>query len=76
MSRRFDVMSFRSRLFHEEDRSVNIVDITTGEPFFTEHGCSELHALLSKMFDCFGNNVCTTARPFFMKASGFPLTTQ
>lgn len=76
MARWFDEMSLRGLLFHPEDRPTDIVDIATGDPFFTEYECSDLDAILGEMFDRFGNDVCDTAYPIFMKAAGLPRMTQ
>lgn len=76
LSRWFDEVSLRGLLFHPEDRPADIADIVTGEPLFTERECADLDVILGEMFDCFGNDVCETAYPIFMKAAGFPRTDQ
>lgn len=76
MSRWFDEMSRRGLLFHPEDKPADIVDIVTGKPVFTERECARLDAILGEMFDRFGNDVCETAYPIFMKAAGISRTIQ
>lgn len=70
MSRWFNEMSLRGLLFPPEDQPADIVDIATDEPFFTERECTKLDAILGEMFDRYGNEVCETAYPIFMKAAG------
>lgn len=76
MSRWFGEMSLRGLLFHPEDRPADIIDIATGEPFFTEKECDKLDAILGEMFDRFGSDVCESAYPVFMKTAGFPCMNQ
>lgn len=73
MSLWFAEMTARELLFHPEDRPCDVFRIVTGAKMFTKEECSRLNGILSEMFCRFGDGVCETAYPIFMKAVGFPL---
>lgn len=72
MSRWFSEMSLRGLLFHPEDKPCDIISNASGEPLFQSDECTKLDAIMAEMFDRFGDEVCETACPIFMKAAGFP----
>lgn len=73
MSFWFSEMAVRDLLFHPEDRPSDIFRIATGEKMFTKEECSKLDVIMSEMFHRFGDGVCQTAYPIFMKAAVFSL---
>lgn len=66
----FAEMSKRELLFHPDDSPDQIVTIKTGEPTFSPDECRKLEAVLSRMFNEFGDEVHAAAYPVFMKAAG------
>jgi len=72
MSRWFSEMSLRGLLFHPEDRPCDIINNASGEPLFQPDECTKVDAIMVEMFGRLGDEVCETAYPVFMKASGFP----
>lgn len=76
MAQWFSEMALRGLLFHPEDKPCEIIRISTDEPLFRPDECKKLDGILADMFDRFGDCVCETAYPIFMKAAGFPRTNQ
>lgn len=72
MSRWFSEMSLRGLLFHPEDRPCDIISNASGERLFQSNECVKLDAIMAEMFGRFGDEVCETAYPIFMKAADLP----
>lgn len=70
MSTWFAEMSLRGLLFHPEDAPRDIITITTNERTFTTEECVKLDGIMAEMFAMFGDDVCETAHPIFMKCMG------
>ncbi len=66
----FAEMSKRDLLFHPDDAPDQIVNINTGAPTFSPDECTTLEAVISRMFNEFGDEVHAAAYPIFMKAAG------
>lgn len=73
MSSWFAEMAVRDLLFHPEDRPCDVFRTSTGEKMFTKEECSRLDGIMSEMIRRFGDGVCETAYPIFMKTAGFSL---
>lgn len=73
MSIWFAEMSLRGLLFHPEDAPSDIFTIATNERAFTPDECIELDGIMAEMFELFGDGVCETAYPIFMKDAGIRL---
>lgn len=71
MSIWFTEMSLRGLLFHPEDAPRDIIAITTNERTFTPEECAKLDGIMAEMFALFGDGVCETAYPLFMKCMGW-----
>lgn len=71
MSIWFAEMSLRGLLFHPEDAPCDIFTIKTNERIFTPEECAKLEGILAEMFATFGDGVCETAYPIFMKCMGW-----
>lgn len=67
MSIWFAEMSQRGLLFHPEDAPGDIFGIATNERTFTPGECTKLDGIMAEMFATFGDGVCETAYPIFMK---------
>jgi len=63
----FKSMAKRRLLFHPDDPPTRIVSIKTGVRLFSRDECRLLTAILSKMFERFGDQVYEAAYPVFMK---------
>jgi hypothetical protein len=73
MSAWFAEMSLRGLLFHPEDAPSSIITFATNEHAFTPDECVELDGIMAEMFEIFGDGVCETAYPIFMKVVGIRL---
>lgn len=71
MSIWFAEMSLRGLLFHPEDAPDDIFTIATNERVFTPAECAKLDGIMAEMFAMFGDGVCKTAYPIFMKCMGW-----
>lgn len=72
MSNWFDTMATRGLLFHPENEPSDVVSTTTGERLFNADECAKLDGNMAEMFGRFGDRVCETAYPIFMRTAGFP----
>ncbi|MGB6145424.1 MAG: hypothetical protein WBG33_14120 [Rhodanobacter sp.] len=73
MSIWFAEMSLRGLLFHPEEAPSSIFTIATNERAFTPDECAELDGIMAEMFELYGDRVCETCYPIFMKAAGIRL---
>lgn len=71
MSIWFAEMSLRGLLFHPEDAPSDILTIASNERTFTPAECAKLDGIMAEMFALFGDGVCETAYPIFMKCMGW-----
>lgn len=63
----FAEMSLRGLLSYPEDAPSDIFTVATGEWTFTSTECAKLGEIMTEMFALFGDGVCETAYPIFMK---------
>jgi hypothetical protein len=73
MSNWFAEMSLRGLLFHPEDTPESICTIATDERTFSAGECTKLDGIMCEMFALFGDDVCETCYPIFMRAAGLRL---
>ncbi len=63
----FKAMAKRRLLFHPDDPPTRIVSIENGNRVFSRHECRLLRAILTEMFERFGDQVYEAAYPVVMK---------
>lgn len=73
MSIWFAEMALRGLLFHPEDAPSDVIKGGTQERLFTPNECVKLDGIMGEMFALFGDDVCETCYPVFMKAAGHRL---
>lgn len=71
MNNWFETLSVGGFLFHPDECPEDIVQVTTGEPTFTENECRVLRESLDRLFLYHGDTVYDVALKHFYRAVGF-----
>ena len=67
----FSKMCREGLLYHVDDRAENIVEITTGNPFFTPEECAQLNTSVDILFEAHGDLVYDVGIVYFHRAMGY-----